>query len=273
MASNNRTAKEAVQTRSRTVIVVVLAVAMAIGCAVGGTVAWLVSAPEPVVNTFTYGDINIDLDETDTLRDDDNNPDTNTYMMMPGIDIAKDPKVTVFEGSEACWLFVKLEESENFADFMTYEAADGWLPLEGEDGVYYRRVDAVTEDTVFGVLKDDVVSVLPTVTKEDLNSLDPAGVESTYPTLTITAYAVQYQGFEAEGGAAATNSQLYAAAKGAWEAMQAQMPPAPAEPAPSADPADDGEQNAPAANVPTPAPVSSGDDDSDDSILTVDAGE
>lgn len=42
--------------------VAMLALVLVIGCAVGGTVAWLVSSTNAVVNTFTYGDINITLE-------------------------------------------------------------------------------------------------------------------------------------------------------------------------------------------------------------------
>ena len=42
----------------------VLALVLVLGCALGGTVAWLVAKSDPVVNTFTYGDININLEET-----------------------------------------------------------------------------------------------------------------------------------------------------------------------------------------------------------------
>ena len=41
--------------------VAMLALGLVIGCAGGGTVAWLTAQTEPVVNTFTYGDINIEL--------------------------------------------------------------------------------------------------------------------------------------------------------------------------------------------------------------------
>ena len=44
--------------------VLMLALVLVLGCAVGGTVAWLVAKTEPVVITFTYGDINITLTET-----------------------------------------------------------------------------------------------------------------------------------------------------------------------------------------------------------------
>lgn len=153
--------------------------ALVLGCALGGTVAWLVAKSDPVVNTFTYGDININLEETTG----------SSYKIIPGVDIAKDPKVTVEADSEACWLFVKVDEVGTFvADKVTYSVADGWTALTGQPGVYYREVGAVTADTDFYVLKDNVVKVSDTLTKEDIKGI-PTG-----PTLTFTAYAVQKDG-------------------------------------------------------------------------------
>ncbi len=157
----------------------VLALVLVLGCALGGTVAWLVAESGPVTNTFTYGDINIAL--TETTGED--------YKIIPGVDIAKDPKVTVKANSEACWLFVKVEETGTFVDGkVTYSIADGWTALTGQPGVYYREVGAVTADTDFYVLKDNVVKVSDTLTKEDIKDI-PTG-----PTLTFTAYAVQKDG-------------------------------------------------------------------------------
>lgn len=156
----------------------VAAIALVLCCAIGGTLAWLSTKTDPVVNTFTVGDINIKLAET-----------TTDYKMVPGNTIDKNPKVTVKAGSEACWLFVKVEESVNakFSDFMTYEIADGWTALAGETGVYYRTVGATTADSDFAVLKDNKVTVKDGVTKQMLNAL----TADTYPKLTFTAYAVQ----------------------------------------------------------------------------------
>lgn len=157
----------------------VLALVLVLGCALGGTVAWLVAESGPVTNTFTYGDINIAL--TETTGED--------YKIIPGVDIAKDPKVTVEADSEACWLFVKVDEVGTFvADKVTYSVADGWTALTGQPGVYYREVGAVTADTDFYVLKDNVVKVSDTLTKEEIKDI-PTG-----PTLTFTAYAVQKDG-------------------------------------------------------------------------------
>ena len=159
---------------------------------IGGTAAWLVAGTEPVVNTFTYGDINITLEETDT-GDGDGDPNTNSYPMIPGNTITKDPKVTFEAGSENAWLFVKLEKSANFDDFMTYEIADGWTALDSVDGVYYQTVDKAQTDVTFNVIKDNTVNVKGEITKEKLNALDADDADN-YPKLTVTAYAVQRDG-------------------------------------------------------------------------------
>ena len=166
---------------SRTFIML-LAVTLLIGCAIGGTVAWLTAKTDPVVNTFTYGDINIKLTET-TGKD---------YKIIPGVDIPKDPKVTVNANSEACWLFVKVEEEGTFvANKVTYSIADGWTKGDGAKipaNVYYRAVDAVKNDTDFAVLKDNKIYVSEELSKSDIQSI------TAQPKLTFTAYAVQKDG-------------------------------------------------------------------------------
>ena len=166
---------------SRTFIVM-LALVLVIGCAVGGTVAWLVSSTNAVVNTFTFGAINITLSETTGEN----------YKIIPGKDISKDPKVTVKKDSEACWLFVEVKEEGTFvADKVTYSIADGWTKGDGTKipaNVYYRAVDAVNADTDFPVLQDDKIHVSEDLTKSDIQSI------TTQPKLTFTAYAVQKDG-------------------------------------------------------------------------------
>ena len=164
--------------------VAMLALVLVIGCAVGGTVAWLVSSTNAVVNTFTYGDINITLGETTGDK----------YTIIPGKDISKDPKVTVKKDSEACWLFVKVEEEGTFvANKVTYSIAEGWTKGDGTKipaNIYYRAVDAVNADTDFAVLKDNKIYVSENLTKEDIKGI------TTQPKLTFTAYAVQKDGID-----------------------------------------------------------------------------
>ncbi len=182
--------KKSVKLGGKKLAVMLASLALVLCTVIGGTLAWLVTETAPVVNTFTYGDINITLQETDTNKDGDNDPNTNTYPMVPGHTITKDPKVTFKANSEDAWLFVKLEKSANFDDFMTYAMADGWTKLDDVDGVYYREVSKVAQDVEFTVIKDDTVTVKGEVTKEMLNALDAKGA-SNYPKLTVTAYAVQ----------------------------------------------------------------------------------
>lgn len=185
---------------SRTFIAM-LALVLVIGCAVGGTIAWLTAQTDPVVNTFTYGDINITLSETTG----------DSYKIIPGVDISKDPKVTVKKDSEACWLFVEVKEEGTFvANKVTYSIADGWTQGDGTNipaNVYYREVNAVTADTSFYVLKGNteypngVVTVSEELTKAEVNSI----TAENQPKLTFTAYAVQKDGI-ADAGTAWTKA-------------------------------------------------------------------
>lgn len=179
-------------------LVLVLALALIVGVAGGATFAWLTAKTDTVVNTFTYGDINIELAEGTGSN----------YKIIPGVDIEKDPKVTVKAGSEACWLFVKVEE-ENWPEFtdgegenavrkVKYDIADGWTALTGVENVYYRTIDdAVTADTEFYVLKGNdtyqngVITVSDTLTKINIKD-----ISTIKPKLSITAYAIQKDGMD-----------------------------------------------------------------------------
>lgn len=177
--------------RNRRIALTLCVMFVVLAASIGGTVAWLTDKTGPIENTFTYGDINIKLTET--------NPADNKATIVPGVDIGKDPKVTVEAGSEACWLFVKVEETGRFvANKVTYSIADGWTKLDGVEGVndvYYREVSA--DDAKAGkeyyVLAGDttyhngVVKVSDNLTKTEVENLADA-------KLTFTAYAVQKTG-------------------------------------------------------------------------------
>ena len=48
--------------KKKTLLLAALAVVLAAALAAGGTYAWLTSRTEPVVNTFTVGNVSITLD-------------------------------------------------------------------------------------------------------------------------------------------------------------------------------------------------------------------
>ena len=152
--------------------------------AVGGTAAWLAAKSDSIASTFTFGDINITLTETDHQE--------GPIKIIPGVDIPKALKVTVTADSVDCWLFVKVEETGTFVDGkVTYFIADGWTKGDDSpipDNVYYREVKGVTADKVFPVLKGDKITVSNALTKEEIQNI------TAQPTLTFTAYAVQKEG-------------------------------------------------------------------------------
>ena len=189
--------------RNRRIALTVCLMLVVMVASIGGTVAWLTAKTDSVVNTFTYGDINITLAETTG----------NDYKIIPGVDISKNPKVTVAKDSEACWLFVEVKEESWLSATETvdgkavrkvdYAIADGWNELAGVTGpnggkVYYREVPAATDAAAeFYVLKDNKVTVRDSLTKQDIKNAGQA-------KLTFTAYAVQLEGFAGD-------------AAGAWE--------------------------------------------------------
>lgn len=173
------------RTVSIKIAALIAAIVLVIGCTAGGTVAWLVSKPKPIVNVFTVGNINATLTETKTA-----------FKIVPGVDIDKDPVATVKANSEDCYLFVQLTEAnwpafteaDNTTRKVKYEIADGWTKLE--DGVYYREVTKSDTDQPFDVLKGNKVTVSSTLTKENADAIQKAEA----PKLTVAVYAVQKEG-------------------------------------------------------------------------------
>ena len=195
------------RTVSIKIAALIAAIVLVIGCTAGGTVAWLVSKPAPIVNVFTVGNINATLTETAKTE-------TTEFKIVPGVNITKNPVATVKANSEDCYLFVKLTE-ENWPTFteateagstarkVEYKIKDDWTKLK--DGVYYREVTKNdTEDQSFHVLQGDKVTVSSTLTKENADAIQTAGA----PELTVAVYAVQKEGMGSAAEAwAAANAQ------------------------------------------------------------------
>jgi len=193
---------------------------------VGATLAWLTDKTEPVVNTFSPSTITVELEEETE----------GPYEMVPGHDIAKDPKAWIEQGSEECYLFVKVQENGvvgtatingeaqavnyAFGDFLDYGIANDWTPLTDVAGVYWIKVDGTEGNGEFGtkysILENDEISVLPTVTKEMMDILyapvKNENVDAVYPTLTFTAYAAQL--YKDENNAEFTPNEAWNIAQG-----------------------------------------------------------
>ena len=166
----------------------VLAIVLVVALSVAGTYAYLTSKTATITNTFTVGHVNIDLKETTGTE----------YQLIPGKEHAKNPVVTVKANSEKCYLFVKFEEKNSPATYLTYTstltAENGWTKLDSESNVWYRVVDKSATDTPYRLLAGDKVTIKNDVTNE--NMADAAKAQLVY-----TAYACQFEGFDTAAAA------------------------------------------------------------------------
>lgn len=178
-------AKEHIRNMDKKVLVTIISSLCLTIAFIGTTIAYLTSIAGPVENTFTIGDIKLEL--TETTGD--------SYKLIPGDTISKNPKVTVIGGSEDCWLFVKITKSEGFDNYLSYQLEDGWTVLGGHDGVYYRTIVDAKTDIEFDILKDNVITVRDDLTEEKMSAI------TSQPTITFSAYAVQSHTVENAGDA------------------------------------------------------------------------
>ena len=86
--------------RSKVLLTLLCAAALVV-TSVFGTMAYLTD-DDAVTNTFTVGEVHINLDEEDITKDDESRTETgNTYdEILPGHTYVKDPTVTVLNDSE-----------------------------------------------------------------------------------------------------------------------------------------------------------------------------
>lgn len=213
-----RRGKCAVKRRCRGKIVLALSAMLLLLCGVtGGTLAWLTSTIEPVSNTFVIG--NISVTSSDSMGVFHVNSaaaiadvsDGITY--VPGQVIETDPVITIAAGSEACYVFVHIEEENNFFtvtengtsitkrviqwelnELKQDKDSDGvWTALADYPGYYYTVVDKekAANGKSFSLLKDNKLIV-----NAELTQSAPAN----YPIITIYAAMVQKENIPDSNG-------------------------------------------------------------------------
>jgi len=124
---------------------------------------------EHEVNRTEHGDY-----ETET-----NEVTENDYVLMPGVDVPKDPTVRIKEytGLKA-WLYVEIVETNVPTSIVTYATASGWTELSGVTGpnrgkIYYRELtNAQTGDLEFPVLANNTVIVSESIPRGTTLKLD-----------------------------------------------------------------------------------------------------
>lgn len=171
-----------------------LCLVLVAGLSIAGTVAYLTSVTDEVKNTFTVGDVEITLTETTGT----------SYRIIPGVDLKKDPVVTFTEETDPCWLFVKVTATNwptkdvlgSNEELITYSIADGWQPLDGVAGVYYKELTTKTAaNTTYYVLAGDTAHANGVIKVSDKLTKAQADKITVDPTLAFKAYAIQHDGF------------------------------------------------------------------------------
>lgn len=89
------------------IVALCLCVALAVVAIGGATLAYFTDTDE-AKNTFTVGNVEIKLDETDIDNPQGDRVQENSYKLIPGVSYVKDPTVTVLKGSEDCYVRMKV---------------------------------------------------------------------------------------------------------------------------------------------------------------------
>ena len=215
MKQRKAAARKARQRKARNRRVLTTVALMLVVCiaSIGGTIAWLTDTTSEVVNTFSPSNIGLMLEEENS----------DTFKIIPGTSVAKDPKVTITNDVPA-YLFVQVDESwtktfdataENAGRTYTLETfldyslkMTGWTrgqgTGEGKDGVpinvLYREVGANDTEKSWYLLTGGTdanlngqVTYKDTIVKQMMDDLQTLEADD-YPKLSFKAYAIQKDG-------------------------------------------------------------------------------
>lgn len=190
-------------------LTIAIALVLVVALAVGATWAYLTAKTDPVVNTFTAGGAvnqgDLELFEHVATKNNDGTytlgettVTSNTYVVMPGVNLPKDPTVNVKAASGAYYLFVEVTKGTKVdGDTLGY-TVDGskWIRLNIEG----REVYAYTTDGTNPAILNAPVSNAHVLTGDTItvsgDEAKIAALTADNANLTFKAYACQAAGFE-----------------------------------------------------------------------------
>ena len=171
--------------KAKKVLLLALCAVLLVGATIAGTVAYLTAKTTEVKNTFTAGNVAIDLQEyvvdpQTGKKDTTQTPVTKleNLKLIPGRVIEKNPFVTVGSNSEDCYVFVKIVNG--LGEAVTINGMENWVKL---DNGYYRYNVVVSAG--------NKINVFTSITCANVDFSTVAD-----KTITITAYAVQSEGVD-----------------------------------------------------------------------------
>lgn len=199
-------------------LTIAIALVLVVALAVGATYAYLTATTGPVTNTFTagkavaQGDLklyeHLAKQNTDGTYSLDKTADTvtsNTYTVMPGVNLPKDPTVEVTAANGPYYLFVEVTKGAKVdGDTLKYTVdSSKWSRLTSikDREVYVYAVDGA-EATILND-KLNATPVLEAISATDPNTIQVstdnakvAALTKDNSALTFQAYACQAAGFQ-----------------------------------------------------------------------------
>lgn len=169
------------------IVALCLCVALAVVAIGGATLAYFTDTDE-AKNTFTVGNVEIKLDETNVDDPQGDRVQENSYKLIPGVSYVKDPTITVLEGSEDC--YVRMKVTLNNASKIIAMCTDPEFAEDGPTGVedafpLIRMITFVEENAAKwdGIIPDNMVD-----TEEMLANAKYCVYDKEADTITYTFY-------------------------------------------------------------------------------------
>lgn len=183
-------------------LVLLLALVLVVGAVVGGTIAWFTDSEE-AVNAFTVAELFQNPDTQFTLwehkavsaNEDGQYTLTNeevvgnAYIIVPGVNIPKDPTVDIVELEGNGYLYIKV--AGEVADGLSYAIDTAyWEPLTGYNGIWVYKGDRAVNNVISANDSSKKTFTVP-VLKDNQIVVDKSYTPGADSTLTFYAYMAQ----------------------------------------------------------------------------------
>ena len=130
--------------KKKTILVAAIAVMLVAALVVGGTLAYFTDKTEAKQNTFTVGNVKIDLTETAWHDNDD-------HTLVPGKFYDKNPTITVKDNSQDAYVFLKLDLNK-YVSLINLMGVDAYKNIDSLKGSTYPGFVKFVEKNVFDLV-------------------------------------------------------------------------------------------------------------------------
>ena len=222
------------RTKSKALLLILCTVLLISGTVLG-TLAYLTDRDQ-VVNTFTVGNVQIELDEVEVtpdgipVQDKDGNTirteEGNEYHLIPGQTYVKDPTVTVLAGSEAS--YVRMMVTINCISELKAIFGDDFLPqnyVEGWDNEIWSCVGTTDNGDNTLTYEFRYHNIVDSFTSEDDLMLEPLFTKFTVPGEITGEQLATIADLKIDVMGHAIQAATFTSADDAWVAFGTQYKP------------------------------------------------